>query len=194
MPFEAAGLDVIFTNDLSPYRTRKVRILNGAHTAMVPVGYLDGATEVKETLNDAQLGSFVRDVIYKEIIPTLTLPQDELEKFAAAVIDRFKNPFIKHLLIDISLNSISKFKVRVLPSLLRHMELKSVAPELITKAFAHLIYFYSGKNKNGEAIAIRDDQEKIDFFRNAWENKSRPKDARSKSIIKRRLLGTKLIN
>src|SRR5690606_23504470 len=111
-PINQTGLDIYFAEDLSPYRTRKVRILNGAHTAMVPLAYLRGLRTVREAVEDPYIGDFLNKAIYDEIIPTLDLPQGELEKFAQDVVERFKNPFIKHELKDIALNSVSKFQVR----------------------------------------------------------------------------------
>ena len=110
IPSEACGLNVVFTDDMEPYRTRKVRILNGAHTTLVPVGYLYGIDKVRESIEDEVVGTFLKDVIFNEICPTLDLPEDELNQFANDVLDRFKNPYLEHELISIALNSTSKFK------------------------------------------------------------------------------------
>ena len=115
-PSEACGLNVVFTNNMEPYRTRKVRILNGAHTTLVPVGYLYGIEKVRESLEDEVVGTFLKDAIFNEICPTLDLPEAELNQFANDVLDRFRNPYLEHALMSISLNSVSKFKTRVLPS------------------------------------------------------------------------------
>src|SRR6187551_3274411 len=112
-PTEQAGLQVKFVSDLTPYRTRKVRILNGAHTALVPVAYLRGLRTVREAVEDKYAGDFVRKAIFGEIIPTLDLSKEELTQFANDVMERFQNPYIRHELMSIALNSISKFKVRV---------------------------------------------------------------------------------
>src|SRR6478609_5500042 len=122
-PADKAGLQVKFVKDMAPYRTRKVRILNGAHTALVPVAYLNGLRTVKESVEDAITGKFIHDVIFDEIIPTLDLSKDELQQFANDVIERFKNPFIRHELSSIALNSVSKYTVRVLPSVLKYYEI-----------------------------------------------------------------------
>lgn len=168
-PAKKAGLNVIFTNDMTPYRTRKVRILNGAHTAMVPVAYLYGLRTVRETVEDHVLGKFVSELVYEEIIPTLDLPESELKSFAADVLDRFRNPYIKHFLISIALNSTSKFETRVLPSLLEYVNRKGALPRRIVFALAALIRFYKGSTVAGEAIMLNDDADRLAFFYKAWE-------------------------
>lgn len=168
-PINQTGLDIYFAEDLSPYRTRKVRILNGAHTAMVPLAYLRGLRTVREAVEDPYIGDFLNKAIYQEVIPTLDLPQDELEKFAQDVVERFKNPFIKHELKDIALNSVSKFQVRVLPSLLGYYDRKKELPEHLVLSFAALIVFYRGRYGN-EAMPVRDTPEVTEFFKEVWEN------------------------
>ncbi len=96
IPFERAGLNVRFTDDLTPYRTSKVRILNGAHTCMVPVAWLQGLRTVKEAIDDPTTGKFIAEAIDQEIIPTLDRAEDELRQFATDVMDRFRNPYIRH--------------------------------------------------------------------------------------------------
>lgn len=170
-PTEKAGLEVKFVKDLTPYRTRKVRILNGAHTTLVPVAYLRGLRTVREAVEDAQTGPYIRNAIFEEIIPTLDLPQEELEQFANAVIERFQNPFIRHELISIALNSVSKYKVRVLPSVLEYYKRKSKLPERLLHALAALILFYKGK-WNGENIPLNDTPEVLEFFEKAWQQEN----------------------
>ncbi|MCB0854240.1 MAG: tagaturonate reductase, partial [Bacteroidetes bacterium] len=136
LPLDQAGLNVVFTDDLTPYRTRKVRILNGARTSMVPVGYLYGIETVKGTVEHEIMGKFVQRAIFDEIIPTLDLPDEELQQFANDVIDRFKNPFIKHQLISISLNSVSKFETRVLPSIIEYQSRKGELPSCLVFSMA----------------------------------------------------------
>ena len=169
LPVSRTGLDIHFVKDLSPYRTRKVRILNGAHTAMVPLAYLKGLRTVKEAVEDSFIGEFLSKAIYNEIIPTLDLSKEELEKFAQDVIERFKNPFIKHQLKDIALNSISKFQVRVLPSLIEYYRQNKELPENLVMSFAALMVFYRGRY-NGEALPVRDTEEVLAFFQQAWQN------------------------
>ena len=110
---------MLWTDDVTPYKKRKVRILNGAHTMMVLAAHLAGLETVKEAMDDELVFSFMKQGIFEEIVPTLDLPMAELEQFANDVIERFKNPFIKHYLLNIALNSVSKYKVRVLPSVLQ---------------------------------------------------------------------------
>lgn len=165
-PAEAAGLQVKFVKDLSPYRTRKVRILNGAHTSLVPVAYLEGLRTVRESVEDPKIGNFIKETIFDEIIPTLDLPADELKQFANDVLDRFKNPFIHHELSSIALNSISKFKVRVLPSLLEYEKLKGTWPTNLTQSLAALIMFYNPEM----GCPVKDDEEICSFFTKIWES------------------------
>ncbi|WP_373523080.1 tagaturonate reductase [Aquiflexum sp.] len=167
-PAGKAGLQVKFVKDQSAYRTRKVRILNGAHTALVPVAYLNGFRTVREAVEDKNIGKFIKDTIYNEIIPTLDLPKEELEQFASDVLDRFLNPFIHHELISISLNSISKFKVRVLPSLLEYHSKTGNWPKNLTNSLAALIKFYSGKSGQGN-IPLKDDAHVLEFFKKVWQ-------------------------
>lgn len=167
-PADKAGLNVLFVEDLTPYRTRKVRILNGAHTSMVPVAYLYGLDTVGEAVEHEKVGRFVREVIFEEIIPTLDLSEEELIDFADAVIDRFKNPFIKHNLISIALNSMSKFETRVLPSILGYLNRKKSLPKKLIFSLAALIAFYKGK-RDGEKIALNDDEEILKRYQNLWD-------------------------
>ena len=112
---------------MTPYRERKVRILNGAHTATVLAAYQAGENLVGECMKDPLIRDFMTRAIYDEVIPTLTLPKQELEAFAASVFERFSNPFIQHALLSISLNSVSKYKTRVLPSVERYLAIKGRA-------------------------------------------------------------------
>ena len=169
LPIDEIELNIVFTDDLRPYRTRKVRILNGAHTSMVPVGYLYGVETVRETMEHEVLGEFVKHIIFNEIVPTLDLPEEELRQFANDVIDRFKNPFFRHELISISLNSISKFKTRVLPSMLEYQARKGELPTFLVFSMAALITFYKG-NYKGKDITLKDDPNAITFLQNEWKN------------------------
>lgn len=143
IPFGKAGLNVIVTKDkLEMYRTRKVRILNGAHTSLVPYALLSGFDTVKSCMDDAVMSEHLRKCVFDEIIPTLDLPRDELIAYANDVLTRFSNPYIKHYLSSIALNSVSKFKVRVLPSILEYVKRFNKVPETLIFAFAKLIDFY----------------------------------------------------
>lgn len=167
-PADQADLEVKFVKDLSPFRTRKVRILNGAHTAMVPLAYLKGIRTVREAVEDEEMGAIIRETIFKEIIPTLDLPSEELEKYANEVLDRFRNPFIRHELASIALNSISKFKVRVLPSMMEYHQKFGSWPKNLVQSLAALILFYRGEC-NGESLPLNDGPEILDFFKAVWK-------------------------
>lgn len=160
LPFEEAGLPVLITDNHKPYKQRKVRILNGAHTSMVLGAYLAGQDIVRNCMEDVVIRNFMNKTIYDEIIPTLTLPQNELEDFAASVTERFMNPYIDHALLAISLNSTSKWKARVKPSLKAYYENNQAIPPCITASFAFYIAFYRGtKLEDGKLIATRGETE-----------------------------------
>ncbi len=159
LPFDKAGLSVIVTDDHSPYKQRKVRILNGSHTAMVLAAHLAGKDIVRNCMEDDVVRAYMEKAIYDEIIPTLTLPKAELMQFAASVTERYKNPFIDHRLLDIALNSTSKWRARVLPSFKAYIEKTGKLPKCLTFSFAAYIAFY---HKGGDVV--RDDQWVLDFF------------------------------
>ena len=142
LPFDKCGLNVILTDNLEMYRTRKVRILNGAHTSLVPYALLSGFDTVKSCIDDEGMREHIRKCVFDEIIPTLDLPRDELLEYADNVLTRFANPYIKHYLSSIALNSVSKFKVRVLPSILEYIKRYNKMPETLIFSFAKLIEFY----------------------------------------------------
>ena len=154
IPFHKIGLNVLWTDDVTPYKKRKVRILNGAHTMMVLAARLAGLETVGEAMEDELIYSFMHKGVFEEIIPTLDLPKEELVEFANAVIERFKNPFIKHYLLSIALNSVSKFKVRDLPSLLGYMDEFGKEPNCLVFSLAALIKFYKGDEANDDAAVM----------------------------------------
>jgi len=179
LPLDKAGLPVIFTNDQRPYRERKVRILNGAHTSFVPAAFLSGQNIVRDCMADEVIRPFIDRCIYKEIMPTLTLPEDEVRAFADSVCERFENPFIDHELISICLNSVSKWRARVMKSLIESTENNGKCPECLTMSFAALCAFYaSAKAKDNEFVGkrvvngtemeykISDNADVIEFFTN----------------------------
>ena len=168
LPFPSIGLDVKYVKDITPYRTRKVRILNGAHTTLVPVAYLYGIDTVRESVEHPVVGNYLKETIFEEIIPTLDLSKEELEQFAAEVIDRFRNPYIKHQLMSIALNSWSKFETRVLPSILEYKKRKGTIPQRLAFSLAATIAFYKGK-RGEESIALNDDAAVMDLLKDAWE-------------------------
>lgn len=177
LPFDRTDLDVKIVSDMQPYRTRKVRILNGVHTAMVPFSILYGNETVKQSVDNDFTGDFVNKVVFDEINSTLDMDPSELNQFAEEVLDRFRNPFIKHQLSDIALNSISKFKVRVLPSLLKYVELNQKLPVYLTFSLACTIRFYQGE-WNGKALPIKDNPEIVEAFKQAWSSNDAGKVAR----------------
>ena len=160
LPLDKTGLNIIITDNLERYRTRKVRILNGAHTSMIPYAMLENIETVGDCMDDQNMSEFVKNCVYKEIIPTLDLPQEELLDYADNVFERFRNPFIRHLCASISLNSVSKFKVRVLPSLLEYIKRTGNKPTYLLTSFAKLIEFYKTDMTN-------DDPKVCEFMKNA---------------------------
>ena len=160
LPFAAANLNVIVTKDkLEMYRTRKVRILNGAHTSLVPYAMLEGKDTVKSCIDDPVMYEHIKKCVFDEIIPTLDLPKEELESYANSVLERFGNPYIKHYLSSIALNSVSKFKVRVLPSILEYIKRYDKMPTTLLFSFKKLIEFYKTDMTN-------DAPEVVDFMKN----------------------------
>ena len=151
LPFDKCGLNVILTDNQEMYKTRKVRILNGAHTSMVPYALLSGLDTVKSCMEDETMSAHLKKCVFDEIIPTLDLPKEELIDYAENVLTRFDNPYIKHYLMSIALNSVSKFKVRVLPSLLEYIKRFDKMPETLLFAFAKLIDFYKLGTPNDDA-------------------------------------------
>ncbi|MCI8697387.1 MAG: hypothetical protein HFH99_11520, partial [Lachnospiraceae bacterium] len=144
LPLPQAGLPVIFTENQKPYKQRKVRILNGAHTSFALASFLCGNDTVKESMEDGDIRDFMERTIFEEVIPTLALPEEELKGFARAVIERFENPYVRHALLSISLNSVSKWRARCLPSLLGYVERFGRIPQRLAFSLAALIAFYQG--------------------------------------------------
>lgn len=167
LPADKSGLNVIFADDITPYKQRKVKILNGSHTSMVPVAYLCGIDTVREAVTDEDVGMFVRGLVNNEIKPTINLPKEEMDAFAGSVIERFMNPFIRHELMSIALNSTTKFKTRLLPTYNDYREKFGKSPKGILFSLASLIVFYRGK-RGEEQIALNDSQEYLDFWKEVW--------------------------
>lgn len=179
LPIHKNEANVLWTDDATPYKTRKVRILNGGHTSTVSAAYLAGYDYVGDFMNDEIFKSYLNKVIFDEVIPTLDLPEDELVGFANDVADRFANPYIKHSLLDISLNYCSKFAVRCLPSILEYAYRKNTLPEGLCFSFAAFIKFYDGviqddkyigKRGDSTEYEIKDDKEVLTFFNEVWES------------------------
>ena len=172
-PLDQAGLPVVFTDNQKPYRERKVRILNGAHTSFVLASYLAGNEYVLESMQDAEIKDFMTKTVFDEIIPTLSLPKDELISFANAVIERFENPYIKHALLSISLNSVSKWKSRCLPSFQEYINKFGKLPVHLTFSLASLMSFYRSHelvdnaligHRGTDTYKILDDAFVLEFF------------------------------
>jgi tagaturonate reductase len=150
-PAGKAGLNVLFVPSEKPYHDRKVTLLNGPHTVLSPVGYLSGFNTVRECVEDEITGKFVRQVMCEELLPTLDLPADELEQYASDVLDRFRNPFVKHYLTSIMLNSFAKYKTRDLPGLKTYLERTGHLPSGLVLGLAGIITYYKGsKQRCGE--------------------------------------------
>ncbi len=160
LPLDKCELNVIVTENLEMYRTRKVRILNGAHTSLVPYAMICGFDTVKSCIDDKIMNDHLKNCVYDEIIPTLDLPKEELIEYADNVLKRFSNPYIKHYLSSIALNSVSKFKVRVLPSIKEYIKRFNKMPENLIFSFAKLIEFYKTDMSN-------DDKEIMEFMKTA---------------------------
>ena len=169
LPFDKTSLDVKIVDDMQPFRTRKVRILNGAHTAMVPFSILYGNTTVKESVDNNFTGPFIHKAVFEEIVDTLNMNKEELKSFSDEIFDRFRNPFIVHNLSSIALNTVSKFKVRVLPSLLEYTNIHKKLPTNLTFAFASLIRFYKG-TFNGQDLPVQDSDDIVKNFAKIWES------------------------
>ena len=189
LPFVKAGLPVIYTDNQKPYKQRKVRILNGAHTSFVLASYLCGNNIVRESMEDKLIRDFMNATIFDEVIPTLTLPKQDLLDFADAVIGRFNNPYVDHALLSISLNSVSKWKARCMPSFTEYIRLKGENPKHLTFSLAALMAFYTSDklegsaligNRNGEEYKIMDDLAVLEFFR---DNSGKPTEEFAKAFL-----------
>lgn len=172
LPFHQVGLNVVWCDDLQPYRTCKVGVLNGAHTASVLAAYLGGLNTVREMMEDEDFGRYVRTAVFAEIVPFLPLEKEKVRAFASSVMERFMNPYIRHELLSISLNSVSKWKVRVLPSLKHYVKNTGRIPPLLACSLAALIAFYKGDLREG--YVVRDDEEILSFFRTVWAGATIP--------------------
>ena len=167
-PADKAGLNVLFVPSEKPYHERKVTLLNGPHTVLSPVGYLSGLNPVKECVEDPVIGKFVHKVMFDELLETLDLPKPELEKFANDVLERFRNPFVKHFVTSIMLNSFPKFKTRDLPGLKIYLERKGTLPRGLVLGLAGIVTYYKGGKRGNDEITPNDDQAIIDLLKQLW--------------------------
>lgn len=174
-PLDKAGMPVVFTNNLKPYKKRKVRILNGAHTSFVLASFLAGNDYVIESMNDRDVSQYMKDTIFNEVIPSLPTRNDNsYTDFAESVIERFEHPYMKHRLLSISLNSVSKWRARCMPSLKSYIIKEGKLPKHLVFSLASLMQFYTGTEiRNGALIGHRmgdeeyevmDDMNVLEFF------------------------------
>ena len=176
LPFKAAGVNCIVVPDVTPYKKRKVRILNGAHTGFVLGAYLGGYDIVRDCMHDDKVLGFMNKMLFDEILPVLPLAKEDVESFAAAVQDRFNNPFINHELMSISLNSTSKWRARNMPSFLEYIEKFGKLPTCLTMSFAAYIAFFSSdiqalednglvcRRPKGNTYVCSDDRWALEFY------------------------------
>lgn len=176
LPFKAAGVNCPVVPDVTPYKKRKVRILNGAHTGFVLGAYLAGFDIVRECMENDTVREYMNKMLYDEVIPTLPLDKEDLMNFAAAVQDRFNNPFVNHELMSISLNSTSKWRARNMPSFLEYIELAGKLPTCLTMSFAAYIAFFSNeiqelndsglvcRRAKGNTYVCSDDRWALEFY------------------------------
>ena len=167
-PADKAGLHVLFVPSEAPYHERKVTLLNGPHTVLSPVGYLAGLNTVKECCEDPEIGQFVHKVMYDELLPTLNLPKEELLQFAGDVVERFRNPFVKHFVTSIMLNSFPKFKTRDLPGLKTYLERKGELPKGLVLGLAGICTYYKGGKRGDDEIVPQDDEKIIGLLKDLW--------------------------
>lgn len=159
---------VVITDDVRPYRERKVRLLNGAHTIMVPAALLCGLETVGEAAKHEQIASFVRRAMFEEIVPTVDAPG--ASTFAEEVLDRFANPFIQHSLWDIAFQASMKMRVRVVPSVVRHAELNGRVPSSLAFALAAHLLFMRGDLANvrrSHGLPVPEDAQR-ELFASLW--------------------------
>ncbi|MBQ7269072.1 MAG: tagaturonate reductase [Bacteroidales bacterium] len=167
-PADKAGLNVLFVPSEAPYHERKVTLLNGPHTVLSPVGYLSGLDTVRECCEDPVIGRFVDKVMYEELMQTLNLPEAELRQFADSVKERFVNPFVKHFVTSIMLNSFPKFKTRDLPGLKTYLERKGALPEGLVLGLAGIVTYYKGGKRGDDEIVPNDDAAIVKLLADLW--------------------------
>ena len=167
-PAGKAGLNVLFVPSEAPYHARKVTLLNGPHTVLSPVGYLSGLDTVKECVEDPEIGKFVRKVMFDELLETLDLPKEELKQFADDVIERFVNPYVKHFVTSIMLNSFPKYRTRDLPGLKIYLERKGTLPQGLVLGLAGIITYYKGGKRGDVEIIPNDDAEIVALLKELW--------------------------
>lgn len=168
--FASADAGINITNDVSPYRLRKVRILNGAHSIMAPLALLAGKTTVFDAMSDSGIRSFIEAMIFAEIVPCVDAPQ--AEEFAREVLNRFSNPYLRHALFDITLHGTAKIGVRIVPSIATSQQRFGRVPELLTFGFAAFLYFMRGELQRDRGRAGLDVPKDLEgsAIQDAWQN------------------------
>lgn len=166
-PCDKVGLNVMYVPSIKPYKQRKVKILNGCHTCMVPVSYLYGIDTVRESIEDPVVGKFAKEFVFNEVIPTIDLPHEDMVNFANSVFERYLNPYVHHELMSIALNSISKYKERVLPTVKDYLRINKKLPLHPIFSLASLLVFYKGKRGNQD-IALKDNPEYLTYFKEMY--------------------------
>ena len=169
-PADKAGLNVLFVPSEAPYHARKVTLLNGPHTVLSPVGYLSGLDTVKECVEDPVVGKFVHRVMFDELLETLDLPKPELEQFAHDVLERFVNPYVKHFVTSIMLNSFPKYRTRDLPGLKTYLQRKGTLPAGLVFGLAAIITYYKGGKRGDVEIVPNDDAQTIALLKELWSS------------------------
>ena len=167
-PAGKAGLNVLFVPSEAPYHERKVTLLNGPHTVLSPVGYLSGLDTVRECVEDPEIGKFVHKVMYEELMETLNLPKPELQAFADSVVERFVNPYVKHFVTSIMLNSFPKYETRDLPGLKTYLERKGELPKGLVLGLAAIITYYKGGKRGDVEIVPNDDAAIVALLKDLW--------------------------
>ena len=168
-PADKAGLHVLFVPSEEPYHKRKVTLLNGPHTVLSPVAYLSGVNIVRDACNHEVISKYIHKVQFDELMQTLDLPMDELQKFAADVLERFDNPFVDHQVTSIMLNSFPKFQARDLPGVKTYLERKGELPKGLVFGLAAIITYYKGgKRADGAEITPNDDPKIIELLQQLW--------------------------
>lgn len=168
-PAEKAGLNVLITESEKPYHERKVTLLNGPHTVLSPVAYLSGINIVRDACNDPVVGKYIHKVQFDELMQTLNLPMNELQKFASDVLERFNNPYVDHQVTSIMLNSFPKYETRDLPGLKTYLERKGELPQGLVFGLAAIITYYKGgKRSDGADITPNDAAEIVQLLKDLW--------------------------
>lgn len=180
LPLDKGKGNIIWTDNVTPYKQRKVRLLNGGHTATCLAACVAGHETVCDFMRDPLFHSFLTQYLFNDTLPTLDLPQSVLASFASAVMERFSNPYIQHRLLDISLNSVSKFNARCLPTMLAYLDRFGTLPSHVVFGLTALIRFYDiektedgymGHREDGSTYLVRDTEENMAFFCEAWKDR-----------------------